>query len=80
MSIPDEMEKAVFNSPTRAYVRDRKAMASTSADIKELPGTLVFLVDMPSEIKVQVEDDNELVINGESKMAEEKDVKYVLKE
>ena len=45
-------------------------MASTPADIKELPSMLVFLIDMlgikPGEIKVQVEDDNVLVVSRSS--------------
>ena len=31
MDIPDEIEKATFNAPTRAYVWNRKAMVSTPA-------------------------------------------------
>lgn len=58
IDIPEEMEKA-FNAPTRAYVRDRKAMANTPMDVKELPdGRILLTVDMPgvhaNEIKVQV--------------------------
>lgn len=53
------------NNPTRAYVRDAKAMARTPCDIKELPNAYQFVVDMPgvrpSEVKVQLEDDNVLV-------------------
>ncbi|EHA8592065.1 17.1 kDa class II heat shock protein [Cocos nucifera] len=80
MEIPEEMEKA-FNAPTRAYVRDRKAIASTPADVKELPGALVFQIDMPGvkseEIKVQVEDDRLLVVSGERKRPEDKEGKYL---
>lgn len=70
------------NAPTRAYVRDAKAMAATQADVKELPNSYVFTVDMPGmksgEIKVQVEEDNLLLISGERKREEEKEgVKYV---
>ncbi|CAA6672774.1 unnamed protein product [Spirodela intermedia] len=79
MTIPEEVEKA-FNAPTRSYVQDAKAMASTPADVKEYPGHYVFVVDMPGiksgEIKVQVEDDNVLVISGERK-DEDKDGKYL---
>jgi len=57
-------------------------MASTPADVKELPGALVFVIDTPGVkpgvTKVQVEDDNVLVVSGERKRAEEKDAKYVL--
>ncbi|XP_043706426.1 17.9 kDa class II heat shock protein-like [Telopea speciosissima] len=71
-----------FNAPTRTYVRDAKAMASTAADIKEYPNSYVFIIDMPGlksgDIKVQVEDDNVLLISGERKPEEEKDgAKYV---
>lgn len=80
--MPEEMEKA-FNAPTRTYVRDAKAMASTPADVKEYPNSYAFVIDMPGlksgDIKVQVEDDNVLVISGERKReAENKDgAKYV---
>ncbi|XP_008808923.2 17.1 kDa class II heat shock protein-like [Phoenix dactylifera] len=76
MDIPEETEKAI-NAPTRTYVRDAKAMASTPADVEELPSSYVFVVDMPGvksgEIKVQVEDDNVLVISGERKREEDKE-------
>ncbi|KAH7523854.1 17.9 kDa class II heat shock protein [Ziziphus jujuba] len=70
------------NAPTRSYVRDAKAMAATPADVKELPNSYVFIVDMPGlksgDIKVQVEDDNVLLISGERKREEEKEgAKYV---
>ncbi|XP_068642480.1 17.1 kDa class II heat shock protein-like [Aristolochia californica] len=81
MDFPDELEKT-YNAPTKAYVRDAKAMASTPADVKEYPNSYVFVVDMPgvksSEIKVQVEDKT-LVVSGERKREEEKDVKYIKK-
>ena len=80
MEIPEEVEKA-FNAPTRTYVRDAKAMASTPADVKEYPRSYVFVIDMPGlksgEIKVQVEDDNLLVISGERKREDDKDGKYL---
>ncbi|KAJ0985502.1 hypothetical protein J5N97_003858 [Dioscorea zingiberensis] len=81
MDIPSEVDKNI-NAPTRAYVRDRKAMAATPADVRELPGSYVFVVDMPGvkpgEIKVEVEDENVLVISGERKRGEEeKDGKYL---
>ncbi|XP_043707634.1 17.3 kDa class II heat shock protein-like [Telopea speciosissima] len=77
----DEADKS-FNAPTRTYVRDAKAMASTPADIKEYPNSYVFIIDMPGlksgDIKVLVEDDNVLLISGERKPEEEKDgAKYV---
>ncbi|XP_057960117.1 17.3 kDa class II heat shock protein-like [Malania oleifera] len=78
----DDADKS-FNSPSRKYVRDAEAMAATPADVKEYPNSYVFVVDMPGlksgDIKVQVEDDNVLVVSGERKRdAEEKDgAKYV---
>ncbi|KAM7507466.1 hypothetical protein LguiA_017919 [Lonicera macranthoides] len=70
------------SGPTRSYVRDAKAMAATPADVKELPNSYVFTIDMPGlksgDIQVQVEDDNVLVISGERKREEEKEgAKYV---
>ncbi|KAI4377832.1 hypothetical protein MLD38_015404 [Melastoma candidum] len=54
---------------THTYVRDAKAMASTPADVIETPAAYSFVIDMPGlkvgDIKVQVEDDNLLVISGE---------------
>ena len=79
MDFPEEVEKVV-STPARASVRDRKAMASTPADVKEVPGALVFEIDMPGaktgEIKVQVEDDHTLVVSGERRRAEDKEGKY----
>ncbi|PWA88240.1 Alpha crystallin/Hsp20 domain-containing protein [Artemisia annua] len=71
------------SKPTRAYVRDARAMSATPADVKEYPNAYVFIVDMPGlksgDIKVQVEDDNVLVISGETKREEEEKegVKYI---
>ncbi|KAF5748345.1 hypothetical protein HS088_TW04G00298 [Tripterygium wilfordii] len=84
LDVPEEAEKS-RNSSSRAYVRDAKAMAATPADVIEYPNSYVFIVDMPgikgSEIKVQVENDNVLVVSGERKRDKEKDekegVKYV---
>jgi HSP20 family protein len=75
-------EKASHNAPTRSYVRDAKAMAATLADVKEYPNSYSFVIDMPGlksgDIKVQVEDDNVLLISGERKREEEKEgVKYL---
>ncbi|XP_027355877.1 18.8 kDa class II heat shock protein-like [Abrus precatorius] len=81
-----EKEKGKSN-PSRAYVRDAKAMAATPADVAEYPDRYVFAVDMPGikaeEINVQVENDNVLVVTGERKRNEEnKDggVKYLTME
>ncbi|KAG6521577.1 17.8 kDa class II heat shock protein-like [Zingiber officinale] len=71
---PDEMEKAMGAS-SRSYVRDAKAMASTPADVKELPDAYVCVVDMPglkpADVKVLVEDDRVLVVSGERKRQDE---------
>ncbi|KAL3650731.1 hypothetical protein CASFOL_007134 [Castilleja foliolosa] len=63
------------SAPTRTYVRDAKAMAATPADVKEYPNSYVFVIDMPGlksgDIKVQIEEDNVLLISGERKREEE---------
>ncbi|KAL6543756.1 hypothetical protein OROGR_010253 [Orobanche gracilis] len=70
------------SAPTRTYVRDARAMAATPADVKEYPNSYVFVIDMPGlksgDIKVQVEEENILVISGERKREEDKEgAKYV---
>ncbi|PKU61669.1 17.1 kDa class II heat shock protein [Dendrobium catenatum] len=74
VDLPDEMEKA-FNSPSKTYVRDTRAMASTPADVKELTSAYEFVLDMPGvksgEIKVQVEDGNTLTVTGERRRDDE---------
>ncbi|KAG4906299.1 hypothetical protein AAZX31_20G014600 [Glycine max] len=76
MDLTEDAEKNL-NAPTRTYVRDAKAMAATPADVKEYPNSYVFVIDMPGlksgDIKVQVEDDNVLLISGERKREEEKE-------
>ncbi|ERN04828.1 17.1 kDa class II heat shock protein [Amborella trichopoda] len=82
LKVPDELEK-LLNAPTRTYVQDTKAMASTPVDIIEYPNSYVFIVDMPgvktADIKVRVEDDRVLSISGERKREEKEDqeAKYV---
>ncbi|KAI3958371.1 hypothetical protein MKW98_011059 [Papaver atlanticum] len=77
-----EVEKPA-NTPSTKYVSDAKAMAATPADIKEYPDSYVFVLDMPGlkseEIKVQVEDNNVLVVTGirQREDEKEKEVKYV---
>ena len=76
MDLTEDAEKNL-NAPTRTYVRDAKAMAATPADVKEYPNSYVFVIDMPGlksgDIKVQVEDDNVLLISGERKREEDKE-------
>ncbi|XP_027330276.1 17.9 kDa class II heat shock protein-like [Abrus precatorius] len=78
MDFPDDAAgDKTHNAPTRTYVRDAKAMATTPADVKESPNSYVFVIDMPGlkseDIKVQLEDDNVLLINGERKREEERE-------
>ncbi|XP_061373606.1 17.9 kDa class II heat shock protein-like [Gastrolobium bilobum] len=78
----DLADDKTLNAPTQSYVRDAKAMATTPADVKEYPHSYVFVIDMPGlksgDIKVQVEDDNVLLISGERKREEEKEgAKYL---
>ncbi|VAH73570.1 unnamed protein product [Triticum turgidum subsp. durum] len=58
---------------------DARAMAATPTDVKELSGAYVFLVGMlglgSGDIKVQVEDERVLVINGERRREEKEDAK-----
>ncbi|KAK9149158.1 hypothetical protein Scep_007915 [Stephania cephalantha] len=74
----DEADKSM-NAPTRSYVRDAKAMAATPADVKEYGDKYVFIIDMPGvrqgDIKVQLEEQNVLVISGKRKKREEQDHK-----
>ena len=71
--------------PSRAFVRDNKAMKATTADILQYPNAYVFIVDLPGvrpdQIQVQIEDGNVLAVSGErwrEKEREQKEgVKYV---
>ncbi|KAG2334254.1 hypothetical protein Bca52824_005434 [Brassica carinata] len=69
LEVPEEHNEKSRNNPSRAYMRDAKAMAATPADVIEHPNAYVFAVDMPGikgeEIKVQVENENVLVVSGE---------------
>ncbi|XP_062159176.1 17.9 kDa class II heat shock protein-like [Alnus glutinosa] len=82
MDLAEDGDKS-SHAPTLSYVRDAKAMAATPADVKEYPDAYVFIIDMPGlksgDIKVQVEDDNMLVISGERKREDEgkEGAKYV---
>ncbi|CAL0319087.1 unnamed protein product [Lupinus luteus] len=77
MDLTDDNVDKNLNAPSRTYVRDTKAMATTPADVKEYPKSYVFVIDMPGlksgDIKVQVEDENVLLISGERKKEEEKE-------
>ncbi|KAM7493491.1 hypothetical protein LguiB_028100 [Lonicera macranthoides] len=63
--------------PSRAYIRDSKAMKATPADILECPNEYNFIVDMPGlkpdQIKVHVEDGNVLVVSGERRREKDKE-------
>ena len=83
LEVPEEHSEKGRSNPSRAYMRDQKAMAATPADVIEHPDAYAFVVDMPGikgdEIKVQVENDNVLVVSGERKREnkENEGVKYV---
>ncbi|CAH8281681.1 unnamed protein product [Eruca vesicaria subsp. sativa] len=83
LEVPEEQHEKSRNTPSRAYMRDQKAMAATPADVVEHPDAYAFVVDMPGikgdEIKVQVENDNVLVVSGERKREnkENEGVKFV---
>ncbi|EOA21728.1 hypothetical protein CARUB_v10002171mg [Capsella rubella] len=85
LDVPEEHNEKSRNNPSRAYMRDAKAMAATPADVIEHPNAYAFVVDMPGikgdEIKVQVENENVLVVSGERKREnkdkESEGVKYV---
>ncbi|KAI6682178.1 hypothetical protein NL676_036059 [Syzygium grande] len=63
LDLSDEADAKSHHAPSRAFLRDRKAMAATPADVKEYPNS------------VQVEDGNVLVVSGERKREKEKDQK-----
>ncbi|ESQ41173.1 hypothetical protein EUTSA_v10014910mg [Eutrema salsugineum] len=85
LEVPEEHNEKSRNNPSRAYMRDAKAMAATPADVIENPNAYAFVVDMPGikgdEIKVQIENENVLVVSGErqreNKEKENDGVKYV---
>ncbi|CAN7037643.1 hypothetical protein BRARA_B00440 [Brassica rapa] len=83
LEVPEEHNEKSRNNPSRAYMRDAKAMAATPGDVIEHPNAYVFVVDMPGikgdEIKVQVENENVLVVSGERQREnkESEGVKYV---
>ncbi|MCL7048030.1 hypothetical protein MKW94_012297 [Papaver nudicaule] len=81
--LQDMLDVSDHEPPSKKYVRDAKAMAATPADIKEYPDSFVFVLDMPGskseEIKVQLEDNNVLVVTGmrQREDEKEKEVKYI---
>ncbi|XP_022982419.1 17.1 kDa class II heat shock protein-like [Cucurbita maxima] len=85
LDFTDEPGQSTHHGPSRAYVRDAKAMAATPADVVEYPNAYQFSIDMPGlkmdQIKVQIED-NQLVVTGERKRESEKakEGKYVTME
>lgn len=72
---------AAGKSATTAYVLDAKAMAATPADVKESAASYVFVIDMPglksTDIRVQVEAGNVLLISGERRREEEEGARYL---
>lgn len=79
LDLSDEADAKSHHAPSRAFLRDRKAMERTPADVKEYPNSYVFVLDMPGlkpdQIRVQVEDGKVLVVSGERKREKEKDQK-----
>ncbi|OMO86511.1 hypothetical protein COLO4_21110 [Corchorus olitorius] len=82
LDIHEEGEKSQTH-PSRAYIRDSKAMAETPADVKETPNAYVFVIDMPGlkqdQLQVQVEEGNLLTVCGQRKREKDKDqgVNYI---
>lgn len=87
LDLVDEVEKPSSqqqqnNNPSRAYIRDAKAMAATPADVKEYPSSYAVVVDMPgvaaADIKVQLEEESRvLVVSGERRREKEEGVKFL---
>ncbi|XAR69951.1 hypothetical protein NMG60_11001737 [Bertholletia excelsa] len=85
LEFSEDTETAAAQPPSRAFVRDAKAMRATTADILEFPNSYVFIVDMPGvtaeQVKAHVGDGNILVVTGERRREKEREheegVKYV---
>ncbi|XP_050365682.1 17.1 kDa class II heat shock protein-like [Argentina anserina] len=83
LDISDENNQSSHQAPSRQYFREAKAMSTTPADAKETPNAFIFVIDVPGlkpdQIKVQLEDENVLVVSGERKREKERDqgVKYL---
>lgn len=56
LDLPDETPdtKSSPHAPSRAYIREKKAMAATPADVLEYPDSYVFVLDMPGLKQDQV--------------------------
>lgn len=81
LDFSEEPEKSQ-HAHSSDYSREKRAMAATPADVKEYPNSYVFVMDMPGlksdQIKVHIELENMLVVNGERKREKDKDVvKYI---
>ncbi|KAL9445028.1 hypothetical protein AB3S75_018096 [Citrus x aurantiifolia] len=84
LDFTDEAEpERSHHAPSRAFVREKRAMAATPADIKEYPNSYVFEVDVPGlksdQLKVHVGEDNVLAVSGERKREKDKDVVRYIK-
>ncbi|XP_047974112.1 17.3 kDa class II heat shock protein-like [Salvia hispanica] len=85
LDLADEVEKPSSqqnNNPSRAYIRDAKAMAATPADVKEYPSSYAVVVDMPgvaaADVKVQLEEESRvLAVSGERRREKEEGGKYL---
>ncbi|XP_050379887.1 17.1 kDa class II heat shock protein-like [Argentina anserina] len=83
LDFSDENNQASHQAPSRQYVREAKAMSATPADVKETPNAFIFVIDVPGlkpdQIKVQLEDENVLVVSGVRKREKERDqgVRYL---
>ncbi|KAF8040637.1 hypothetical protein BT93_B2763 [Corymbia citriodora subsp. variegata] len=79
LNLSDKADTKSHHAPSCAFLRGKKAMVATPADVKEYPNSYVFLVDMPGlkldQNRVQVEDGNLLVVSRERKREKEKDLK-----
>ena len=76
MDLTENSTDKSFDAPTRTYVGDAKA------DVKVYPNSYIFIDNMPGlkagDIKVQVEDDNLLLISGQRKREDKKEgAKYL---
>ncbi|XP_027084420.1 17.1 kDa class II heat shock protein-like [Coffea arabica] len=77
LDVMDDTSESKPQHPSRAYIRDTKAMKATPADIIEYPKAYHFVLDMPGlksdQIRVHLEDGNLLVVSGERRREKEKE-------